>query len=218
MTQEVQSSAYALMDEMRKLQKDEKASAAQKAQRAREIARKDTEKLFGKTDVVHNVVKEFTPLKSVKVGQEVCIAELDQLATVTSLPDRHGMVGVRAGIMRTKVPLSGLCAPNKMQKAPQPKKQPGRSTTVQRSESSRDARMEINLLGMTVEEALMETDQFIDHAVLNNITTIYLIHGKGTGALRSAIQAHLRGHKNVKSFRLGRYGEGEAGVTVVELK
>ena len=218
MTQEVQSSAYALMDEMRKLQKDEKASAAQKAQRAREIARKDTEKLFGKTDVVHNVVKEFTPLKSVKVGQEVCIAELDQLATVTALPDRHGMVGVRAGIMRTKVPLSGLCAPNKMQKAPQPKKQPGRSTTVQRSESSRDARMEINLLGMTVEEALMETDQFIDHAVLNNITTIYLIHGKGTGALRSAIQAHLRGHKNVKSFRLGRYGEGEAGVTVVELK
>ena len=218
MTQEVQSSAYALMDEMRKLQKGEKASAAQKAQRAREIARKDTEKLFGKTDVVHNVVKEFTPLKSVKVGQEVCIAELDQLATVTSLPDRHGMVGVRAGIMRTKVPLSGLCAPNKMQKAPQPKKQPGRSTTVQRSESSRDARMEINLLGMTVEEALMETDQFIDHAVLNNITTIYLIHGKGTGALRSAIQAHLRGHKNVKSFRLGRYGEGEAGVTVVELK
>ena len=218
MTQEVQSSAYALMDEMRKLQKDEKASAAQKAQRAREIARKDTEKLFGKTDVVHNVVKEFTPLKSVKVGQEVCIAELDQLATVTSLPDRHGMVGVRAGIMRTKVPLSGLCAPNKMQKAPQHKKQPGRSTTVQRSESSRDARMEINLLGMTVEEALMETDQFIDHAVLNNITTIYLIHGKGTGALRSAIQAHLRGHKNVKSFRLGRYGEGEAGVTVVELK
>ena len=218
MTQEVQSSAYALMDEMRKLQKDEKASAAQKAQRAREIARKDTEKLFGKTDVVHNVVKEFTPLKSVKVGQEVCIAELDQLATVTSLPDRHGMVGVRAGIMRTKVPLSGLCAPNKMQKTPQPKKQPGRSTTVQRSESSRDARMEINLLGMTVEEALMETDQFIDHAVLNNITTIYLIHGKGTGALRSAIQAHLRGHKNVKSFRLGRYGEGEAGVTVVELK
>ena len=218
MTQEVQSSAYALMDEMRKLQKDEKASAAQKAQRAREIARKDTEKLFGKTDVVHNVVKEFTPLKSVKVGQEVCIAELDQLATVTSLPDRHGMVGVRAGIMRTKVPLSGLCAPNKMQKAPQPKKQPGRSATVQRSESSRDARMEINLLGMTVEEALMETDQFIDHAVLNNITTIYLIHGKGTGALRSAIQAHLRGHKNVKSFRLGRYGEGEAGVTVVELK
>ncbi len=183
MTQEVQSSAYALMDEMRKLQKDEKASAAQKAQRAREIARKDTEKLFGKTDVVHNVVKEFTPLTSVKAGQEVCIAELDQLATVTSLPDRHGMVGVRAGIMRTKVPLSGLCAPNKMQKAPQPKKQPGRSATVQRSESSRDARMEINLLGMTVEEALMETDQSICGATIMSKASVWADTAKAKTAL-----------------------------------
>ena len=80
------------------------------------------------------------------------------------------------------------------------------------------ASMEINLLGMTVDEALMETDQFIDHAVMNGQTMVYLIHGKGTGALRKAIHAHLRGHRNVKSFRLGQYGEGEAGVTVVELK
>ncbi len=219
MAQEVQSNAYALLDEMRKLQKDEKLSATQKAQRAREIARKESDLLYGKTDVVHNVVKEFVPLKSVKVGQEVCIAELDQIATVVSLPDRNGMVEVRAGILRTKVALNKLCAPDKQKKEkPQGKKQPGRSATVQRSSSSRDARMEINLLGMTVDEALMETDQFIDHAVLNHMSTIYLIHGKGTGALRSAIQAHLRGHRNVKSFRLGRYGEGETGVTVVELK
>ena len=149
----------------------------------------------------------------------MCIAELDQIATVVSLPDRNGMVEVRAGILRTKVALNKLCAPDKQKKEkPQGKKQPGRSATVQRSSSSRDARMEINLLGMTVDEALMETDQFIDHAVLNHMSTIYLIHGKGTGALRSAIQAHLRGHRNVKSFRLGRYGEGETGVTVVELK
>ena len=219
MAQEVQSNAYALLDEMRKLQKDEKLSATQKAQRAREIARKESDLLYGKTDVVHNVVKEFVPLKSVKVGQEVCIAELDQIATVVSLPDRNGMVEVRAGILRTKVALNKLCAPDKQKKEkPQGKKQPGRSATVQRSSSSRDARMEINLLGMTVDEALMETDQFIDHAVLNHMSTIYLIHGKGTGALRSAIQTHLRGHRNVKSFRLGRYGEGETGVTVVELK
>ena len=159
------------------------------------------------------------PLKEVRVGQEVVIAEYDQLATVTSLPDRNGMVEVRAGIIRTKVPLSGLKAPDKLQK---PQKKGGRtapaprSTTVQRVE--RSASMEINLLGMTVEEALMETDQFIDHAVMNGQTMVYLIHGKGTGALRNAIHQHLRGHKNVKSFRLGRYGEGEAGVTVVELK
>ena len=219
MTQQVQAEAYALTDELHKLQKDDKQSAAQRAARAREIARKDSERLFSKSDVAHNPVRQFVPLKEVRVGQEVVIAEYDQLATVTSLPDRNGMVEVRAGIIKTKVPLSGLKAPDKLQK---PQKKGGRtapaprSATVQRVE--RSASMEINLLGMTVEEALMETDQFIDHAVMNGQTMVYLIHGKGTGALRNAIHQHLRGHKNVKSFRLGRYGEGEAGVTVVELK
>ena len=218
MAQQVQDEAYRLTDELRKLQKDEKTSAAQRAARAREIARKETEGLYGKTDVVHNVVKEFVPLKQVKVGQEVVIADIEQTATVMSLPDRNGLVEVRAGILKTKVPLSNLKAPDKLKKPAnngKPKPQP-RSTTVQRVQ--RKASMEINLLGMTVDEALMETDQFIDHAVMNGQTMVYLIHGKGTGALRKAIHAHLRGHRNVKNFRLGQYGEGEAGVTVVELK
>ena len=206
MAQQVQDEAYRLTDELRKLQKDEKTSAAQRAARAREIARKETEGLYGKTDVVHNVVKEFVPLKQVKVGQEVVIADIEQTATVMSLPDRNGLVEVRAGILKTKVPLSNLKAPDKLKKPAnngKPKPQP-RSTTVQRVQ--RKASMEINLLGMTVEEALMETDQFIDHAVMNGQTMVYLIHGKGTGALRKAIHAHLRGHRNVKSFRLGQYG------------
>ena len=136
---------------------------------------------------------------------------------MTGLPARNGMVEVRAGILKTKVPLAGLKAPDKLQKSgpAKPRTQP-RSATVQKVE--RTASMEINLLGMTVEEALMEADQFIDHAVMTGLTVVYLIHGKGTGALRKAIHQHLRGHKNVKSFRLGRYGEGEDGVSVVELK
>ncbi len=217
MAQQVQAEAFALTDELRRLQKDDKQSAAQRAARAREIARKDAEGLYGKTDVVHNAVREFVPLKEVRLGQEVVIAEYDQLATVTGLPDRNGMVEVRAGILKTKVPLAGLKAPDKLQKSgpAKPRTQP-RSATVQKVE--RTASMEINLLGMTVEEALMEADQFIDHAVMTGLTVVYLIHGKGTGALRKAIHQHLRGHKNVKSFRLGRYGEGEDGVTVVELK
>ena len=218
MTQQVQDEAYALTDELRKLQKDEKMSASQKAARAREIARKDTEKLFGASDVVHTAAKKFVPLKEVRVGQEVEIAQYGQIGTVVSLPDKKGMVEVRAGILKTKVPLSGLKAPDKMEKPkkkyqPQPAK---RGSSVQRVE--RKASMELNLLGMTVGEALLEVDQFIDHAVMNGQTLIYIIHGKGTGALRSAVQQHLRTHKFVKSFRLGEYGEGEAGVTVAELK
>lgn len=231
LAQQVETQAYALTDELRQLQKDERMSAQQKAQRAREIAKKETEKLFAGTEVVHNPVKEFVPLKEVKVGQEVCIAELNQLATVLALPDKNGDVLVRAGIIKTKVPLKGLKQPEKLVKEPTAPKTKtkaqqrysrltgdtnrpnGRVERVQRT-----AKMECNLLGLTVDEALSEVDSFIDRAILNGQTVVYLIHGNGTGALRTAIHKHLRGNRMVKSFRLGRYGEGESGVTVVELK
>ena len=214
--QNVQNEAYALTDELRHIQKDEKTSAAQRAVRAREIARKDTETLLKKTDSKPKPAREFVPLKEVQIGQEVLIAELNQLATVTARPDRNGMVEVRAGIMKTKVPLSGLCVPDKMDK--RPAREPRRSSTRVQLDKSRKASMEINLLGYTVDEALAEVDKFLDSGMLRGQQTLYIIHGNGTGALRTAIQKHLRTHKAVKSFRPGRYGEGENGVTVVELK
>ena len=214
--QNVQNEAYSLTDELRRIQKDEKTNAAQRAVRAREIARKDTETLLKKTDSKPKPAREFVPLKEVQIGQEVLIAELNQLATVTARPDRNGMVEVRAGIMKTKVPLSGLCVPDKMDK--RPAREPRRSSTRVQLDKSRKASMEINLLGYTVDEALAEVDKFLDSGMLRGQQTLYIIHGNGTGALRTAIQKHLRTHKAVKSFRPGRYGEGENGVTVVELK
>ena len=80
------------------------------------------------------------------------------------------------------------------------------------------AAMELDVRGQTSDEALMNVDQFIDSAVLAGINMLTIIHGKGTGALRAAVQQHLKRHPNVKSFRLGTFGEGEAGVTIVELK
>ena len=228
LAQDVESKAYALTDELRQIQKDERMSTQQKAQRAREIAKKESEKLLVGSEVVHNPVKEFVPLKEVKVGQEVCIAELNQLATVLALPDKNSDVLVRAGIIKTKVPLKGLKQPEKLVKETKPltkaqqrysrltgdaNRPNGRVERVQRT-----AKMECNLLGLTVDEALPEVDSFIDRAILNGQTVVYLIHGNGTGALRTAIHKHLRGNRMVKSFRLGRYGEGESGVTVVELK
>ena len=214
--QNVQNEAYALTDELRRIQKDEKTNAAQRAVRAREIARKDTETLLKKTDSKPKPTREFVPLKEVQIGQEVLIADLNQLATVTARPDRNGMVEVRAGIMKTKVPLASLCAPDKMDK--RPAREPRRSSTRVQLDKSRKASMEINLLGYTVDEALAEVDKFLDSGMLRGQQTLYIIHGNGTGALRTAIQKHLRTHKAVKSFRPGRYGEGENGVTVVELK
>lgn len=228
MAQSVEAEAYALTEELRKLQKDEKMSAAQRAIRAREIAKKDSEKLFVQSEVVHTAKKEFVPLKSVTVGQEVCIASLGQNAIVMALPDRNGDVLVRAGIIKTKVKLKGLKQPEKLIKnTPQPKtraqerysRKGGKNSSSGRVERvDRNVRMECNLLGLTVEEALHEADLFMDQALLSGQSIVYLIHGNGTGALRKAIHQRLKGHRQVKSFRLGQYGEGESGVTVVEFK
>lgn len=218
MAKNVENTAYTLLDELRKIEKDNKQSAGQRAIRAREIAKKEAEKLFTKADVVHQVKREFVPLQNVKIGQEVEIAELAKRGIVVNLPDRNGLVEVRAGVLKTKVPLSGLCQPDKRQQKAKAAPQPRSTSSTLQSTATRTPSMEINLLGMNIEEALHEVDKFIDNGVMSNQNMLYLIHGNGTGALRSAIHAHLRGHKSVKSFRLGRYGEGETGVTVVELK
>ena len=76
---------------------------------------------------------------------------------------------------------------------------------------------EIDLRGMASDEALLELDKYIDNAVLSGITTITIIHGKGTGVLRKSVQSYLRSHKNIKTFRIGVFGEGENGVTIAEL-
>ena len=215
LVQKVQNEAYALTDELRRLQKEEKASAAQRAIRAREIARKDTEKIMAGA-ASRQPVESYVPLKDAQVGQEVVIAELNQDAVVMARPDKDGMVEVRAGILKTKVPLSGLKAPDKLAK---PREKPvRRSHTRVQLDHDRKASMELNLLGYTVEEAIGEVDRFLDGALMRGQHTVYIIHGMGTGALRAGIQKHLRTHRQVKSFRLGGYGEGGAGVTVVELK
>lgn len=195
--------------------KNKQLNASQRAARAREIAKKETEKLFGKTDVVHAPQRTFKPLDSVKLGQEVLIAELDKPGIVTALPDRDGMVEVRAGIIKTKsAAQTAWCA--RTSSSPQPRKSISRAVRRPPASSgdkvTRTPSMEINLIGMTVEEALHEADKFIDNGVMNGQTTLYLIHGKGTGALRKGIHEHLRRHKNVRSFRLGVYGEGEAAL------
>lgn len=78
--------------------------------------------------------------------------------------------------------------------------------------------MELDIRGMNVEEATLELDKFIDNALINGQTSITIIHGKGTGALRSGVQSYLKRHKSVRSYRLGVFGEGESGVTIAELK
>ena len=212
----VQNKAYNLMDEMKLLQKSENLSAQQKAQRAREIAKKDSEKIYKDTNT--NIEKKVNlyPIKTAKKGDKVYVISLNQNAIITASEDRNGMVAISMGMIKTKVHISDLSEIKETNKI-KTKYVPKPSMSSNR-EQVRSSSMEINLLGLNVDEATMEVDSFIDNAIMCKYNFIYLIHGKGTGALRKGLHEYLKRHKCVKNFRLGAYGEGESGVTVVELK
>ena len=157
--------------------------------------------------------------KDLKVGDAVRVISLNLKGTVSTLPDAKGYLFVTLGIMRTKVKLSDLEKIDEIDEAeiiaPGVKKS---STGKLRIEKSKAATTEINLLGMTVDEACMELDKFIDNAALAHLPSVRIVHGKGTGALRKGVQQYLKRNKHVKSFRLGEYGEGDAGVTIAEIR
>ena len=154
--------------------------------------------------------------KDLKVGDAVRVISLNLKGTVSTLPDAKGYLFVTLGIMRTKVKLSDLEKIDEAEIiAPGVKKS---STGKLRIEKSKAATTEINLLGMTVDEACMELDKFIDNAALARLPSVRIVHGKGTGALRKGVQQYLKRNKHVKSFRLGEYGEGDAGVTIAEIR
>ncbi len=153
--------------------------------------------------------------RPLKAGDEVLLVELDKKAVVLTPTDASGQVEVQAGIIRTRVPESGL---RLVETAKKEKKRPSARAVGLESRATRVVPTELDLRGQAGDEGVLEVDRFLDSAVLAGLERVTIIHGKGTGALRNAVHAHLRGHRHVKSFRLGAYGEGETGVTVVELK
>ena len=152
-----------------------------------------------------------------KLGESVKVLSMNLTGSVTSLPDSKGNVTVQMGILRSQVHISDLeiieekpsYTAKQMQKTGKGKLKMGKSFSVS---------PEINLLGKTVDEAVAELDKYLDDASLAHLSTVRVVHGKGTGALRSGIHSYLKRQKHVKSFRLGAFGEGDAGVTIVELK
>jgi DNA mismatch repair protein MutS2 len=149
--------------------------------------------------------------RPLKAGDTVQIISMGTKATVIEPPDKDSNVLALAGMLKIKVPLSDLA----LTEEAAPKKPVSSGGTAARRTS---ASLECDLRGMTGEEALLSMDLFLDGAVLSGLNAVTVIHGKGTGALRQAVHNALRHHKQVKSFRLGRFGEGENGVTIVELK
>jgi DNA mismatch repair protein MutS2 len=159
---------------------------------------------------------EYVLPRPLKVGDTVLLFDIDKKGTVLQLPEgASGTVLVQAGIIQTRVPLANLRLITEKQVKAVPRR------TVTRNVTGRaEARVttELDLRGQMADEAIMNVDRFIDSAMLTGVELLTIIHGKGTGALRTAVQQHLKRHPNVKSYRLGTFGEGEAGVTIVELK
>ena len=207
--QKTRQQADALLNELDELrrQKNKALSAEQKA-RLR-AGMRDLEKA---SDPVRRRSNDGYVLpRELQVGDPVLIFDIDKEATVLEAP-KDGQVLVQAGVIKTRVALSNLRLLTKTQQ----KKQLGR--TVTRSVSTQEASTSLDLRGQNVEEGLMEVDAFLDRASRMHLPQVTIIHGKGTGVLRAGVQKHLRKCPQVKSFRLGTYGEGESGVTIVELK
>ena len=151
--------------------------------------------------------------KDVNVGDTVFLTHLGTKATVLSKPDGKGEVQVQAGALKLKANISEM----RLSKPDKPEKKRGAGGS-RVAVSARAVETECDVRGMNLEEAILSVDMFLDGAVLNKLRVVNIIHGKGTGILRSGIQSHLKKHPAVSEFRLGRYGEGEDGVTVVTLK
>ncbi|WP_322183668.1 endonuclease MutS2 [Neglectibacter caecimuris] len=207
--QKTRQQADALLNELDELRrrKNKALSAEEKAR-----LRSGMNSLETLSDPVRKRSNEgYTLPRDLVPGDNVLIFDLDKNATVLEAP-KDGTVLVQAGIIKTRVELGNLRLLGEKQK----QKQKGR--TVTRSISSAETSSSLDLRGMNTEEALLEVDSFLDRVSRMNLSQATIIHGKGTGVLRTAVQQHLRKCPQVKSFRLGVYGEGESGVTIVELK
>ncbi|CAG7633417.1 endonuclease MutS2 [Paenibacillus allorhizosphaerae] len=162
--------------------------------------------------------KPLTPKKKadrVEPGDEVLVTSVGQRGHVVELVGDQE-VSVQLGILKMKVNRSDVELVK--QASASQKKPPQQATSTLKRTRDENAKMELDLRGANVEEAIIEVDRFLDESYLSNFGQVYIIHGKGTGVLRTGIQEFLRKHKHVKSYRMGNYNEGGAGVTVAELK
>ena len=215
---EILQNAKELADEtIRTFQKAGAATSIKDLEKSRrkvhdKISEKN-EKLALKNDnPAHKALKP----NQIRLGDSVKVVSMGLKGSVSSLPDKNGRLFVQCGIIRSQVSLSDLVLleeetvkTEKMQRSSSGKLKMSKSYSVS---------TEINLLGKTVDEALSELDKYLDDAYLAHLPSVRIVHGKGTGALRKAVQGYLRKNRVIKSFCPGEFGEGDAGVTIAEFK
>jgi len=200
--------AEAILSDLKKMRLDAAAPDAEAIslrKRLNEGIDKLSEELSQKSESTHKAPK------SVRVGEHVEIVHIGTKGTVLSLPNSKGELEIQAGILKLKAHISQL-------RLLEPKQDKKTIVMANTGAMDRNVPMEIDVRGQAIDEALPEIDRYLDEAMLAGLHEVNIIHGKGTGVLRTGVQRHLKMHMNVKSYRLGVYGEGEDGVTVVTLK
>ncbi len=204
--------ANIMLNDLEKAKKDESKTAAAKFREAEKSLDRTMHDISGEIAEVEKA--EAGDKRPVKVGDTVRLAGTEKTGTVIGISDHGATAKVSFGSVRITV------SADELRLADSVKEQPKRQITIKtnRTATQRSSVSEIDLRGFDTAEAIIELDNFIDGAVMNGLGTVWIIHGKGTGALRRAVRVHLNEHPNIKSFRPGVYGEGEDGVTVAELQ
>ena len=197
----------ALVSQIHALKGIDRSAADRVIQRSRDALRTKQESLAEK--MINEKIDAGEAPKKVQPGNTVRIVSLDKVATVLGAADAKGEVPVQVGIIKMNAKLSDLRLIKDVKNGQSASKVELSKKTVS---------MELDVRGMQVDDATIIVDRYLDDAIMAGLNEVSIIHGKGTGALRAGLQDHFRHHTRVKSFRIGNYGEGDAGVTVITLK
>ncbi len=211
----VRREADYLMEQLKSSLKEESARAREKSITSARHQLKKLQAELDKKMPEGGAQPDTEPIKTVRPGDEVFIPRYGQRGVVLEEPDRDDNVHVQVGMIRMTVNIKELRKAENAASTKQARVEMGTGDLVR--QKAQEVSTRLDLRGMRVEEALAEVEKYLDDACLAGLSRVYLVHGKGTGALRAAVRDFLKNHFRVKSFRLGEQGEGGSGVTVAEL-
>jgi len=208
-----------LIDELEKLRKEkDKKNFSENVSGMKSRTKQSFNKMYDTANPLQsrNSDDEYVLPRKLKRGDTVFVPELNRKGIISGEPDGSEFVFVQMGVMKTKMKIDKL----RLVEADKPVKtqKPARKVGKVGVKAERRGKMELDIRGCAADDGVYQLDSFIDSAVMSNISTVTVIHGKGTGILRAAVHQRLKAHPSVKKFRLGVFGEGEDGVTVIELK
>lgn len=210
-----------LLDELEKLRKEkDKKDFSSNVSGMKSKTKQSFNKMFDTANPVdkRDPNEGYVLPRKLKRGDTVYVVDLQRKGIISGDPDGSEFVFVQMGVMKTKMNISRLRLEEPEKVTYNNKNKPSRKVGRVGVKAERRGKMELDIRGSACDDGIYELDAFIDQAVMSNISTVTIIHGKGTGLLRKAVHQRLRSHPSVKNFRLGLFGEGEDGVTVVELK